>query len=138
VHSLTELVRERLRVYLITQIVTFLEKQLSIELTYAIVEETLSSELRRLIARLHRRLLYGKVFRRYFVVYTSRGLKEVKLIRLEVDNLAKLSELVNKHKPSWAAHSKTYPIADELIDDVNFPFQCFWPKVGVDLDDKNI
>jgi len=135
---LTEKHREELRVQLLNCISKFLKSKNKTAPDLVEIEQTLSVEIRRLLVRLHRKLLHRTSPRSFFVVYYGIQRRDVKIVRLETDSLGDLRDLITKYKPSWAVRCKSYPLADELLDDINFPLSCYWPQIERDTYNEKI
>lgn len=129
--GLTPDLREKLRVAMLEAVFRVLKRQRARgHPPMELIEAFISEDIRRVAMRLSDGLARRDTRREYFAVYKGPGSRKAfKLIKVDVEDMVELKQVVEVSKPDWALRCEAFPLAYPLFDDKYYPFVIFWPQV---------
>lgn len=128
---LTTDTKEKLRVSIL-QVISdvILEGRKKTAPSMKFIEQTVSEDIRRLVAKMDDGLLHRHIYKDYIVVYFgTRGQQSFIVHKLTTESIVDLKDLIIQHKPGWALRAQAFPIAYKIADDDCFPLEMVWPRI---------
>ena len=129
--ALTEETKEQLRVSILElarEIVFAKRPKTAPSLKF--IEQTLSEDIRRLVAKLDDGLQHRYFYKEYVVIYfglQTEGKQEYFIHKISTETIVELKRLIEEKKPEWAIRASAYPIAYKIPEDDYYPFEIVWP-----------
>ena len=130
--SLPEEVKENLRTSILELIrETILARRVKTAPSLKFLEQTLSEDIRRLVAKLDDGLSHRYFYKDYIVVYFGKQEQQEYFIhKISTESIVELKNLVVEKRPEWAIKATAYPIAYKIPEDDFYPFEIVWPVMA--------